>query len=287
MNSNGRMCLMLLFIWAQVAVANSSAVKNLMTATQQGKRFDVLKLLQHVPSINSRDDKGRAAMHYAVIHKKFEILKILIDRGADRNPIDLEGKTPFDYYFDKHRFLRDKRSGLILSVRSQPARDIAQEFEADEITLDDTTDHPHSAIYTAMLFQVAGISGRNLIAEAILLGANPKFKNSDDQYPYHVAMQARHDFEVVAVLLKELVGKNGHDEKGWIVMNWAVLASNWGVLRELLRNGAMFSRRGYVSMQNPYNLAEYTGRGREFIALVKEEGRDDILTQLAEKGNLP
>lgn len=48
------------------------------------------------PSLNLKDKNGRVAMHYAVATLIPSFVQLLVDLGADKNPIDNKGKYPLD-----------------------------------------------------------------------------------------------------------------------------------------------------------------------------------------------
>ncbi|XP_055608553.1 acyl-CoA-binding domain-containing protein 6-like [Uranotaenia lowii] len=63
---------------------------------------EVLTLILTVPQldINLRDGGGQTALHYASSCGNRDCVKLLLDKGADRNAKDDEGETPLDIAFD-------------------------------------------------------------------------------------------------------------------------------------------------------------------------------------------
>ncbi|KAL9117489.1 MAG: hypothetical protein Q9187_005974 [Circinaria calcarea] len=61
---------------------------------QQAKGFDAELLATPRIVIDQRDSRGRTPLAWAAYHGKFEAVKKLLQRGADPNIGDLEGKTP-------------------------------------------------------------------------------------------------------------------------------------------------------------------------------------------------
>jgi len=55
-------------------------------------------LIDHEPNaINSKNDEGKTALHYAIERNKPEVVKLLLEYGADLNIEDPKGSTPLDY----------------------------------------------------------------------------------------------------------------------------------------------------------------------------------------------
>ena len=135
------------------------------------------------------------------------------------------------------------------------------------------------------LFKAAASGNRALVEYLLGTGVDPKIKNSAGLFPFHIAAQAKQP-AIAAILLKAMRGKDGTDDKSWSPMHWAVLARDWEMLRELLREGAKFryrAMRADRTYQDPYDVANLVDHTATFITIIKEEGRNDILYKLMEK----
>lgn len=129
------------------------------------------------------------------------------------------------------------------------------------------------AIYTkikaASLFQATAAGDRETVESLLELGTDPKTKNFDGLFPFHVAVQNKHP-AVAGILLRAMSGKDGKDDKSWTPMHWAVLAKDWEMLRELLREGAKFkhssSSLGIRDYKNPYDIAKFIHAEEQFLA---------------------
>ena len=140
------------------------------------------------------------------------------------------------------------------------------------------------------LFKAAASGNRALVEHLLGTGVDPKIKNSEGLFPFHIAAQAKQP-AIAAILLKAMHGKDGSDDKSWTPMHWAVLARDWEMLRELLREGAKFRYRATMrytvvrdrTYQDPYDVASLVNHAETFVTIIKEEGRNDILYKLVEK----
>lgn len=80
----------------------------------EAKTYVLSKILETCDEedVNSRDDKGRTALHWAASYYDWDELKtrlaaLLVDAGADVNAIDDEGKTPLMYAVKEVGLWRD------------------------------------------------------------------------------------------------------------------------------------------------------------------------------------
>ena len=64
-----------------------------MRAALDGNTEIVKELLQQGADINQRDDNGRTALMFAVINTHYETVKVLLDYGADVNATSNKGGT--------------------------------------------------------------------------------------------------------------------------------------------------------------------------------------------------
>jgi len=78
----------------------------LMCAVQSGRRDVVKLLLDSGADINIPNFKGWTALQYAVLHSDKEVVEWLISRGAQVNTRTLSGETPLHYAADKEEILR-------------------------------------------------------------------------------------------------------------------------------------------------------------------------------------
>ncbi len=68
----------------------------LHTAAYEG-RFDVVKLLlEHGADPNTQDKDGRTPLHWAALRGLVDVVRLLLVHGADPTVEDEDGKTPLD-----------------------------------------------------------------------------------------------------------------------------------------------------------------------------------------------
>ncbi len=70
-----------------------------MLAIQKGNEEIALKLLERKEvHLNAKDKWGLTALHWACIMRLDKVIEQLIDHGAEINIVDLEHKSPYEYY---------------------------------------------------------------------------------------------------------------------------------------------------------------------------------------------
>ncbi|KAF6019802.1 hypothetical protein EB796_021892 [Bugula neritina] len=94
---------------------NSSGLSPLHIATKQGHSNVILALSQHPKfDINGLCKDGYAALHLAVKHRKVKCVKMLLDRGANLNVLDVGGKTAL------HMAARKANIEIVKIIMKQP-----------------------------------------------------------------------------------------------------------------------------------------------------------------------
>ena len=276
---NSKVCLMLGIVLLGQGVsgqvwAKAAQVTRLMQAARQGEVAVVVELLKTVP-IDSRDELARTAVHYAVEHRQAEVLDVLIDAGADPNLIDANGDTPYDLWWEYNDLGINR---ILQRGRAKKASLIQQQHLRQD-----------RAAYTkknaAMLFEAAATGKREMVEQLLEVGTDPTIKNAEGLFPFHIAEQNRQP-AIAAILLRKMRGVNGSDNRSWTPMQWAVLARDWEMLRDLLRSKANFRYKIPTmsrTYQDPYDVAVMVGAEDKFLTIIFDEQRMDIVRVIAEK----
>ena len=91
---------------------NSDYGTPLMAATFKGYNSIIAILLKHKANPNLTDKQGGTAMHYAVMFKNYEAIKLLKKANADFEILDINNKSALDYA----KTLNDKKINKILNL---------------------------------------------------------------------------------------------------------------------------------------------------------------------------
>ena len=275
----------------------ASSISKLMTAVQKGNTDIVAQIIKQIP-IDSRDARARTAVHYAVVHVQPAVLELLIANGADPNIFDADGNTPYDLYIQQ--VTGKAPDGLYIKHKDDSIRRILRDATAltgkkvekalDEEEASSVAGKALHNRHADMLFKAAEDGDREAIELLLQAGADPKTKNSAGEFPFHIAARNRH-LSVAAILLKAIGdvsgnGVNQKDNKSWRPIHWAILAKDWEMVRELLREGAQLNYQPPSTTwprQDPYDIAVETGQADLFLATVFAEQSQLMMNGLIEK----
>lgn len=72
----------------------SDADKELLAASKLGDKERVLRALEAQANINIRDHEGLTPLFWAVAYENCELVRILLEKGAYREPVTKDGSTP-------------------------------------------------------------------------------------------------------------------------------------------------------------------------------------------------
>jgi ankyrin repeat protein len=72
----------------------------LLEAARNGDLIKVQKALENGANPNAKNPFGRTPLHEAVVKGRFEVVELLLARGADPRIADNKGHIPLDYAKD-------------------------------------------------------------------------------------------------------------------------------------------------------------------------------------------
>ena len=247
----------------------SSVVAEIRQALNSNKTDLVLQLLRdNGLGINSQlTAKRETLLHLVAVQGNLQLAEQLISQGVRVNVRDNKGNTPLAYAQDNdHAQLAE-----LLQIHTET-----------ELALFQDTSKPQDLWQAAANNDLAGTE--LLLAE----GANPNEqrhhgRSTYDQLgfktPFHIAFEAEH-YSLAAFLLKEAQGINGLDERGWTPLMLAIVADNWDMVRELIKDGAdIFAgyHRGSV-IQNALDVAKVMESEAQLVdAFVEEKGASGVV----------
>ena len=105
-----------------------SDLKDLIEAVNQGDLLRVRTILDtNGELVRQRDESGATPVHYAALHGHREVVRLLLDRGADINSTDTEfGATPtgwaIEYLRELGGYLAIELSDLAYAIEQGDAR---------------------------------------------------------------------------------------------------------------------------------------------------------------------
>ncbi|HEU4754180.1 MAG TPA: ankyrin repeat domain-containing protein, partial [Armatimonadota bacterium] len=201
----------------------------LMYAARHGRAEIVRLLLDAGADVSARDWKDpemagqRTALHYAATSADPEVLRLLLAAGADPNAIDSHGETPLS------RAVREN---------NEPAVRLLLEGGAN-VRL-----RPRSRNYTPPLCAAAEAGNLSLLSLLLEAGADPNAADGTRQTPLFAAARSADETgaPIAAALLRAGADPDPLNKWGDPPLLGAVLYKNLEVIRLLAEAGANLSR---------------------------------------------
>ncbi|GAB1319911.1 hypothetical protein MFIFM68171_10121 [Madurella fahalii] len=277
-------------------------VAALIKAVSNGYNGTVERLLT-LPdpiNVNGVDDHGKSALHMAAVRGNVKIARLLLDRGADINAQDANGRTAlheaggpdFHNWEEMMELLLgygaridagDDEGKTVLHIMSLRKASDALEFllkkGADLNAVDDEGRTP---------LHVAAVTGYAPAVSILLWAkANPDAQDNTYRTPLHLAIdEAFPDatLRVVELLLKSAADVNIKDANGLTVLQKAADRGLEPVVARLLRVEHLSIKK--EDQKKPTTLHIAASRGlRDIVPLLVEAGAS--ITSTNEKGQTP
>jgi ankyrin repeat protein len=213
----------------------------------------------------------RTPLQWAIKHNHLDVVRILIENGADLEHVSTLGWSPIFYCWPHARCMGKEQSEMLKILYEHSVLD----FE-------------HTDTFDWTIFQRASAFGTsNDIEILITLGAKPLLSNGPLQWSaIHYAVDAGNWDTFTALLpyygstVKDIV-----DERGWSLLHLAAARGNVQIMRYLLQLGAnhclqSISSRAYLPEAlfdrrcTPEDVAEVYGQEQHklFLGIVQKLG---------------
>jgi ankyrin repeat protein/nucleoside phosphorylase len=236
-------------------------------------------LPRYYKRIDSRDNRGKTALHWAALKGNEAVVRLLVDNGADIKTKDKDGDTVLHRAAQKGseamvQVLVDRGADLdVKDNDGQTALHLASKRENESIArllLDRRADIKAKDIFGQTVLHRAAQEG-NKAAVRLLLdrGADVQAKDNFGQTALHSAVWGGNK-EVVRLLVVCGADLAAMDRYGETALYSAVEKKNVAIIELLLDNGADVETKG--------------GDGKTMLRWAAEEGNEAMVRLLVDKG---
>lgn len=257
--------------------------KKLLKAAQENKINLVQELLDAGANINALDDElEHTPLILAVSFNYEDIIKLLINRGADINAGNKRKVTPIYYALHRNnlplvKLLKDSGAEVDLNIALHNAVLMGYFKLAKYLILSGANVNFKSAFDETPIFQAFNTVEKNrstcikLVKLLLKHKANVNVKQSFfDETILHKAVQ-KGQSEIVRLLLANGAIVNANQRNLWTPLHFAADNNNKDIVRILLENGANKNMLNYPRYKKPEDLATV----KEIKNLIKNFNYDE------------
>lgn len=196
----------------------------LLSAVEKSNAKAVARHLAEGASPDTRDDQGYPVLHTACSENDLDIVRLLLDAGADMNGLDAESATPLGFATAHPGAKAVELVKLLIDKGSDVNH--AWKDEAGSTVLTDLLDPENNDEPSAKLLELL-----------LRAGANPNKPNARGWYPLHVAARLE-DPKFVTLLLDAGADPKAASQGGYYPIDTASFRGNTRVMRRLLAGGS-------------------------------------------------
>ncbi|MFC1724439.1 ankyrin repeat domain-containing protein [candidate division KSB1 bacterium] len=264
--------------------------QSLQDAAKNGKLDEVKKLLMNDPDLlNNRDRMNKTALHIACENGHTELVKFLVEKGANVNITDYDFKKPLLWAAEKgHReildiLLNNNADKSATDINGKSAVHLAVEngfTDLVEWLLSNGFDLNSRALHDVTLLHSAAMSGQNnMVRRLIEKGLNVDVKNVYGKTPLHYAASYGKN-ETVELLLKLGANINVKAVNGKTAYHLALEGKQQETAEILKENGADTTPWEFSGPEGDYLGQDPPGTVPEIFApgIVSTDGFEFAIT---------
>lgn len=285
-----RMNMIIFMLAISLPLSATSLGQSIHTAVQQGEIEQVKKLLSVNPQlVNAKDESGRTPLHWAARIQKLEMVKLLLERGADVNAKDDNGIAALHHLVFRgnlegveHLLEHGADVNIVDKDGNTPLSSTSFYFlyhqEIAELLIDRHADPLLSKDKGLDLLHKAAARGhQRMISYLIENGVDILERNGNDGTLLHSAA-AGGLVEIVKTMIAKNDDVNDKNRYGFTPIHLAAEKGHREIVEMLLSNGADMNIKNTAGL-TPYQLAFESGslRTAEFL---KEGGADTTIREL-------
>lgn len=189
--------------------ANHAATSILFVACANGRIATIKGFLASGVNIESQNTEGQTPLHYAVKHRRTNIIELLLTHHANPNAGDHNSRTPLHDSVDKSNILATE---LLIRAGANP--------------------NSHDK-YGNTPLHIAAIKGNKRSVQMLIsAGANPEARNEESLTPLHIAA-LNGDCEMAEILLTDKANPTTQTKDGQTALHIATTQGRSEIVRTL------------------------------------------------------
>ena len=268
-------------------LSTSPSMTALMWTAQEGYDSLTMQLILQGVNVNYQNPDGHTALHFAACGDQLEIVKILLNNGAEIDPEDNHHHTPLVLSVEAKKY--DVMLHLITSGAdvTQLAKHTNKDLGKEALSYTINNKQIDVVVASVLIINGIGIEGLlstsppmtalmwtaqegydSLTRQLILQGVNINYRNSDGRTALHYAAHTGH-LHIVQVLLNNGAEIDPGDEHHHTPLVLSVEAKNYDVMLHLITSGADVAQLGECT----YSTRDL---GREALSYVINSKHKDI-----------
>ena len=266
-----------------LAIAVTVKAQEIIEAAMTGNLAKVKELVAADPEIvNLKDENGRTPLHWACRGVHPEVLKYLVEKGADVNALDKNGIAPLHSlatrgHLEGIRFLLDNKADANIKT---PNKDTPLNYavnggfkETIDLLLDRGADFDTTGTKALNVLQSSARTGlERMFRVAVEKGGDRVFSNGANNKQTMKDAINGGSVEIVKILLtRNIPMEKNPDIYGWTPVHYAASKDNLALLEFLVKQGIDINKRT-KSGETAYNLAVACGNRKASDLIVKLGG---------------
>ena len=232
---------------------DNTGITNVFQAAEESAPSKVKKYLRiHKPDLKKSDANGYTLITYAAANKDADMVKAVLDAGAQVNVEAKDGITP-----------------LLMAILSQNA-------EAVKLLLDAGADANFVNMngWSPLAFAVTHSKNADIVKLLLKRRADTKFKLEGKLGLVNLALQTNAPYDVVEALVKAGANVQEMDKEGNTLIAKAVMLNvNPDVIKLLAENGSDVNQPNLQEM-TPLMIALFQSRGAHMVQALIDAGAD-------------
>lgn len=215
------------------------------------KSEEIMKLIIQEIDVNLVDSDGWTPNFYAIEVGNTDVVKILLEHGADVELKDMQGRKPLSYAAGADVELPQSQCLTCLFYSTGVVRNNERLLKVLELLIQDNDINLVDVDGCTPIFYAAEVGNTGAVRLLLQYGADPNLKDNQDQPLLSYAARANCNSEEVMTLIIQDIDVNFADSDGWTPIVHAANVGNIDAVVFLLDHGAdsrLKNSQGHTSL---------------------------------------